>query len=458
MTSARSWLAGKLRARVRPAGDLLAFVSGDLAIMEAYDEDEIPWWRVRPLRRVTNQPCPPELRVDLAIESDGAPLGNFILPDAEGLTPEPMAFASSADAADRLTLVARGSHTTRLPHLVIGVPQQCAPMFNIISGSIQPLGYARGLDLELYRLEGELRLDRDGQTFRWRTGAERETLAALEIDGATEPAVRGLAWKQPLRLSVREGTYRRQVRNNEVRWRSVRGGPWRSWPEASPRGDVTFVLIRDGFTVSRTTAAIAPSGFSTSAVSGPRRSLAIMGLQGAAATIDGTVTATTLKGLSPYPRNGRHLAAMPITLPDHPFPFLIHPSGAAAAMLEVKTFLASDPEVSSLRDFGVWTEYHDRAALFTPYFRSAEHSAQQPSKRLRSYEDMFKTGDINVLNCSTTMEMGVDIGSIELVINSNVPPSIASYRQRVGRAGTAGSTDCSRADDLQGKTARPAGV
>jgi DEAD/DEAH box helicase domain-containing protein len=146
-------------------------------------------------------------------------------------------------------------------------------------------------------------------------------------------------------------------------------------------------------------------------------------------------TDTTLKGLSPYPRNGRHLAAMPITLPDHPFPFLAHPSGTAAAALAIETFLTSDPEVSGLRDLGVWTEFHDRAVLFTPYFRSAEHSAQQPSKRLRSYEDMFKTGDINVLNCSTTMEMGVDIGSIELVINSNVPPSIASYRQRVGRAG-----------------------
>jgi DEAD/DEAH box helicase domain-containing protein len=144
---------------------------------------------------------------------------------------------------------------------------------------------------------------------------------------------------------------------------------------------------------------------------------------------------TTLRGLSPYPRDGRHLAAIPITLPDHPFPFLAHSSGSAVALLAIEAFLTSDPEVSALRDLGVWTEFHDRAALFTPYFRSAEHSAQQPSKRLRSYEDMFKTGDINVLNCSTTMEMGVDIGSIELVVNSNVPPSIASYRQRVGRAG-----------------------
>jgi DEAD/DEAH box helicase domain-containing protein len=147
------------------------------------------------------------------------------------------------------------------------------------------------------------------------------------------------------------------------------------------------------------------------------------------------VVDTTLKGFSPYPKDGRHLPTTAIALPDHPFPFLVHPSGPMAASAEIEAFLASDPEVSNLRDLGVWTEFHDRAALFTPYFRSAEHSAQQPSNRLRSYEDMFKTGDINVLNCSTTMEMGVDIGAIELVVNSNVPPSIASYRQRVGRAG-----------------------
>ena len=160
------------------------------------------------------------------------------------------------------------------------------------------------------------------------------------------------------------------------------------------------------------------------------------------------VTDTTLRGLSPYAKGDRHLQAVPVTLPDHPIPFLAHPSGKAVAMIEIEAFLASDRWVSALRDLGVWTEFHDRAALFTPYFRSAEHSAQQPSKRLRAYEDMFKTGDINVLNCSTTMEMGVDIGSIELVVNANVPPSIASYRQRVGRAGrrdqpvSAGLTVC----------------
>ena len=38
------------------------------------------------------------------------------------------------------------------------------------------------------------------------------------------------------------------------------------------------------------------------------------------------VVDTVLKGLSPYPRDCRHLNALPITLPEHPFPFLVHPS------------------------------------------------------------------------------------------------------------------------------------
>ena len=36
------------------------------------------------------------------------------------------------------------------------------------------------------------------------------------------------------------------------------------------------------------------------------------------------------------------------------------------------------------------------------------------------------------------MEMGVDIGSVSSVMMTNVPPSIANYRQRVGRAGRRG--------------------
>ncbi|MDP5131188.1 MAG: helicase-related protein [Paraglaciecola sp.] len=74
------------------------------------------------------------------------------------------------------------------------------------------------------------------------------------------------------------------------------------------------------------------------------------------------------------------------------------------------------------------------------YYRTAEHSAQQSAATLQLYEDMFKKGDINVLNCSTTMEMGVDIGGISAVVMNNVPPHPANYLQRAGRAGRRNET------------------
>lgn len=64
-----------------------------------------------------------------------------------------------------------------------------------------------------------------------------------------------------------------------------------------------------------------------------------------------------------------------------------------------------------------------------------EHTAQLERKQAKEYQVDFKNKKINILSCSTTFEMGIDIGGLETVFMRNVPPTPANYVQRAGRTG-----------------------
>jgi ATP-dependent helicase YprA (DUF1998 family) len=67
--------------------------------------------------------------------------------------------------------------------------------------------------------------------------------------------------------------------------------------------------------------------------------------------------------------------------------------------------------------------------------RVEEHTAQIATGRGSAYQRAFANGSVNVLSCSTTFEMGVDLGDLNCVFLNGMPPAVANYRQRAGRAG-----------------------
>jgi len=93
----------------------------------------------------------------------------------------------------------------------------------------------------------------------------------------------------------------------------------------------------------------------------------------------------------------------------------------------------------------------DRQNLEPFGLTSAEHSAQLTGynndtafNKTEEYElrfqDIFLNDEppIDVLSCTTTMEVGIDIGSLSGVALRNVPPQVSNYQQRSGRAGRRG--------------------
>jgi hypothetical protein len=80
-------------------------------------------------------------------------------------------------------------------------------------------------------------------------------------------------------------------------------------------------------------------------------------------------------------------------------------------------------------------EYRNQCERSLIYIRAEEHTAQLSSRAGSAYQRAFADGHINLLSCSTTFEMGVDLGDLSVVFLGNLPPTPANYRQRAGRAG-----------------------
>ena len=126
---------------------------------------------------------------------------------------------------------------------------------------------------------------------------------------------------------------------------------------------------------------------------------------------------------------------------------IVRPKGEA-------TVWRDSPSLEYRHPHGLYNEaaYTSRQRYYQDRYRkgalrrvvSREHTgllATEDREQLeRDFAKATHSDDPNVLTCTSTLEMGIDIGDLSSTMLCSIPPTTASYLQRIGRAGRATGT------------------
>lgn len=169
---------------------------------------------------------------------------------------------------------------------------------------------------------------------------------------------------------------------------------------------------------------------------------------GWACPVDNVIVDTKFRGFSPRMRgyvSKTNFERFKITTDELIYPFFpyangVDPSDSSHVLSngEINDWIQKN--MSAQKESGHLNQLFSRVYENHQIYLAGEHSAQQQPEILEQYEKDFNKGHMNILSCSTTMEMGVDLKGISAVVMNTVPPKPANYLQRAGRAGRRGES------------------
>ena len=122
-------------------------------------------------------------------------------------------------------------------------------------------------------------------------------------------------------------------------------------------------------------------------------------------------------------------------------------AGATRGLSPVQTSLAGSVGAGvaeSLRDspsstapgsVGIYGEAEPVAADAPPGLLARAHHGSVSKEQRATIEDDLKSGRLRCVVATSSLELGIDMGAVDLVIQVESPPSVASGLQRIGRAG-----------------------
>ena len=166
--------------------------------------------------------------------------------------------------------------------------------------------------------------------------------------------------------------------------------------------------------------------------------------------VDSVVVDTIFRGYSPRMRgyatqenfNRFRIDPEPMVFPYFPYAEgkKVSSDGTKERVKSEEIYKWINENWQAQKNAGLISNLHYQIMSPSSIYMAGEHSAQQQSSVLENYEKEFNQGHLNILSCSTTMEMGVDLKGISAVVMNSVPPKPANYQQRAGRAGRRGET------------------